>query len=210
LVAGRAVFTEQGWNGSLEEVARRAGVGVGTLYRHFPDRAALVRAVVLDLVGQMSAEGRLAAQQEATAFDALARFLRACLESRVSALVPAVLDELRDDEEFTAAQASSGALMRDLVEGARAAGQLRPDVGEADVGLLLVRLSRPLPHVAVDVDLELARRQLEVFLAGLQRPAQGLTGRRRDFSEVGTDDQVVTPDDTARRRQPRRAPTPDR
>ena len=48
--AARGVFAEAGSNASLEEIARRAGVGIGTLYRHFPTRQALLEAVYVDEV----------------------------------------------------------------------------------------------------------------------------------------------------------------
>jgi AcrR family transcriptional regulator len=51
--AGREVFSEKGVEGSLEEVARRAGVGIGTLYRHFPTREALAEAVLLERIEQV-------------------------------------------------------------------------------------------------------------------------------------------------------------
>src|SRR5580692_8989983 len=53
LAAGRAAFTEEGSSASLEEIARRAGVGIGTLYRHFPTRQALLEAVYRDQVEAM-------------------------------------------------------------------------------------------------------------------------------------------------------------
>ena len=49
LAAAREVFVEQGADAPLDEIARRAGVGIATLYRRFPDRAALLRAVALDV-----------------------------------------------------------------------------------------------------------------------------------------------------------------
>src|SRR5713226_8945397 len=50
LAAAREVFAEQGPDAALEEIARRAGVGIGTLYRHYPNRDALVEAVFRDRV----------------------------------------------------------------------------------------------------------------------------------------------------------------
>ena len=58
LAAAAEVFAEQGTDASLEEVARRAGVGVGTLYRHFPTRAALVEHVYRDGVARLAAQAR--------------------------------------------------------------------------------------------------------------------------------------------------------
>ncbi len=58
LEAARGAFGEHGADASLEEVARRAGVGIGTLYRHFPTRLALVEAVYRDDVDALSALAR--------------------------------------------------------------------------------------------------------------------------------------------------------
>src|SRR5581483_11221430 len=54
VAAARAVFTEEGTSAPLEDVARRAGVGIGTLYRHFPTRHALLEAVYIDEVEGMA------------------------------------------------------------------------------------------------------------------------------------------------------------
>src|SRR3954466_10062231 len=54
LAAAREAFTEAGRSASLEEIARRAGVGIGTLYRHFPTRADLVQAIYVDEVEALS------------------------------------------------------------------------------------------------------------------------------------------------------------
>jgi AcrR family transcriptional regulator len=55
IAAARDAFTESGTSASLEEVARRAGVGIGTLYRHFPNRQALLEAVYVDELGALCA-----------------------------------------------------------------------------------------------------------------------------------------------------------
>jgi AcrR family transcriptional regulator len=58
LAEARAVFAEHGTDASLEDVARRAGVGIGTLYRHFPNRHALMSAVFEDAVNELLARAR--------------------------------------------------------------------------------------------------------------------------------------------------------
>jgi AcrR family transcriptional regulator len=55
IAAARDAFTESGTSASLEEVARRAGVGIGTLYRHFPNRQALLEAVYVDELAALCA-----------------------------------------------------------------------------------------------------------------------------------------------------------
>jgi len=65
LATAAAVLKEQGTDASLEEVARRAGVGIGTLYRHFPTRAALLEAVLQETMGTLQARAKeLAAEPD--------------------------------------------------------------------------------------------------------------------------------------------------
>src|SRR3954464_3878310 len=74
LAAAREAFTEADRSASLEDIARRAGVGIGTLYRHFPTRADLVEAVYVDEVEAMSrSAGELA---ELDPWEALTAWLR--------------------------------------------------------------------------------------------------------------------------------------
>src|SRR5919201_5326161 len=79
LAAARAVFVEQGADAPLDDIARRAGVGIATLYRRFPDRDALMRAVVLDVLSRVGAEAARALEDDPTAFASLARYMRAAL-----------------------------------------------------------------------------------------------------------------------------------
>ncbi|MFB7345067.1 TetR/AcrR family transcriptional regulator [Streptomyces hydrogenans] len=78
VTAAREVFAETGPSASLNEIARRAGVGPGTLYRHFPDRSALLSAVLADRIETLGAHAeRLLASEDAD--DALEQWLRAFL-----------------------------------------------------------------------------------------------------------------------------------
>jgi AcrR family transcriptional regulator len=67
------VFVEVGTEAPLELIARRAGVGIATLYRHFPHRGALVRAVAVDAMSRTLAEARGALAEERDGFAALRR-----------------------------------------------------------------------------------------------------------------------------------------
>jgi AcrR family transcriptional regulator len=71
----RDVFVEQGVDVPLENIAQRAGVGIATLYRRFPDRLALTRAVALFVLLQVAAEARAALAEERDSFQALRRYL---------------------------------------------------------------------------------------------------------------------------------------
>src|SRR3954449_5533345 len=88
LAAAREAVAEKGAGVPLEEVAQRAGVGIATLYRRFPDRSALLRAVVIDALEQTRVAAAEAAKEHDDPFEALAGYLRSALELRVSAVIP--------------------------------------------------------------------------------------------------------------------------
>src|SRR6202011_2315042 len=94
LAAARDVFVEHGADAPLDEIARRAGVGIATLYRRFPDRAALVRAVALDVLARTASEARAAEADEPDPFAALGRYMHRALDLRISAVMPALLGHL--------------------------------------------------------------------------------------------------------------------
>ena len=178
LAAARDLVAERGPAVPLEEVAKAAGVGIATLYRRFPTRDALLRAVVLDALTRTRAAAEHAASVEGP-FDALATYLRVALELRVSAVMPQVLDLIDpDDTEVAEAREASAQAVVALVHAAHEGGQLPADVTFADVGMMLVRIARPLPGpMPADLKDELARRHLELFIRGLRGPAEGdLTG----------------------------------
>jgi AcrR family transcriptional regulator len=170
LAAARDVFVDQGPDAPLDAISAAAEVGIGTLYRRFPDRRALVRAVVIDVLGLAAEEARLALTEEPDAFQALARYLHRALDLRISAVMPALLDQMPpDDEEIASIRTRSWGLFQQLVDRAHAAGTLRADATFADIGLLLVRLARPLPGpIPRDLDNRLAHRHLELLLDGLR------------------------------------------
>jgi AcrR family transcriptional regulator len=173
LVAAREAFLEAGPGVPLEDVARRAGVGIATLYRRFGDRDGLLRAVVLAALedSRAAAEAALARADEGDdGLQALARYMHAVLDLRVSAVVPLALDrhDLEDPEIVPVREASAAAMER-LIRAAHDDGSLPRQVGFADIGTLLVRLSRPLPGgVPTALDDELAHRHLDLALAGMR------------------------------------------
>jgi AcrR family transcriptional regulator len=172
LAAARDVFVEQGTNAPLDDIARRAGVGIATLYRRFPDRPALLRQVALDLLGRSAHEASASLASEPDAFGALARYLHRALDLRIAAVMPVLVGQLQMDEELFAARRASSEAVDRIIAAARADGSLRPDAASGDVGMLLVRLSRPLPGpFPPTVDHRLAHRHLELLLDGLRPPA---------------------------------------
>jgi AcrR family transcriptional regulator len=181
LVSARDVFIESGPSVSLELVARRAGVGIGTLYRHFPDRWALMRAVVDHALAQTKAAAERASADAEDAFSALVGYLHAVIDLRVGALIPALLDEVRPAEQDDAAadgRADPADAVQRIIDAAHTEGSLDRDVTFGDIGIMLVRLSRPLPgRMPEELQHRLAHRHVGLLIEGL-RPRQST---RRDL-----------------------------
>jgi len=140
LEAAKAAFAEVGPEASLDEIARRARVGIGTLYRHFPTRDAIVEAVYRREVQQLG-ELAEALKSEPDPVDALRRWLRSNVEfvatkkgmSAALALAAHGSSEL-STYSFDRLTKAVGALL----ERAVAAGEIRADVGPEDVLRALV------------------------------------------------------------------------
>jgi AcrR family transcriptional regulator len=180
LAAARDVFVEQGAAAPLDVIARRAGTGIATLYRRFPDREALMRAVVLDALHKTADEARSAADEVPDPFDALVRYMHRALDIRTGAVIPALLDEisLHDDEMVQAREAGSQQLQT-LIDAAHQAGTLRREVTFADIGLLIVRLSRPLPGpFPREVNDALSHRHLDLVVNGMRGDASSATSEK--------------------------------
>jgi AcrR family transcriptional regulator len=172
------VFIEVGIEAPLERIARRAGVGIATLYRHFPQRDALVRGVAVDVMSRTLAEARAALEEEHDGFAALRRYMHRALDVGAPAIMPRLDNEVRNHPDVKALLDSTAAAQGELISVASGEGSLRAGVGFADIGLALARFSRPLGH-GFDPELEsgVAHRHLDVFIDGLrERGEPGLLG----------------------------------
>lgn len=215
LVAARDVFVERGPGAPLEEVARRAGVGIGTLYRRFADRSSLLRAVVQEALARTIEAAEQALAQECDGFSAVVRYMHAALEAKVSAVIPLVLNTEVDDEQLAPAREAGAALVQRLIDAAHADGTLAADVTFADIGTLLVRLARPLPGgLPPEVNDQLAHRHLDLLVEGLRhrttrQDASGPRMQRADLHAARETRREGTPDATAGRPAvtPMRPPT---
>ena len=172
LDVARDVFVERGPTAPLDQIAKRAGVGIGTLYRHFADRETLMREVVLDALAQSANAGERALAEASSAFGSLTTYLHAVLDLRVAAVIPVLLEQVElEGEELTAARERGARALQQIVDSAHAAGCLNSEVTFGDIGLMLIRLSRPLPgRITAELNAELAHRHLDLLINGL-RPA---------------------------------------
>lgn len=164
------LIIEQGPTAPMELIARRANVGIATLYRHFPDRSVLLRQVALDTVRQCGIEARAALAEEADAFSGLSRYMHDSIDLRIGAVMPVLADRIPMDEELLAARRTSREAVEALVAAAHREGSLRPDITSGDIGLLIIRLTPPLPGaIAPEDNHRLSHRHLELLLDGLLR-----------------------------------------
>jgi AcrR family transcriptional regulator len=139
LEAAREVFAEQGLEAPLEEIALRAGVGIATLYRRFPTRAQLVAAALIDKVTQYAetAEQALAAGDPWAGFTSFVE--RICeMQANDRGLSDLLSMALPADEQVEQLRRLANARVVELVERAKAAGQLRQDFVGEDLLLLLI------------------------------------------------------------------------
>jgi AcrR family transcriptional regulator len=142
------VFGEGGESASTEEVARRAGVGIATVFRHFPTKAQLLQAVLTRRFGRLrtQAEALLDTADPGAAFFDFFRHLVADAPSKI-AIGEALLDS-GGDRDGDAARASDGlrGAVGDLLHRAQQAGAVRADVDLPEVYALLVATSRTFAH----------------------------------------------------------------
>lgn len=169
LAAAHDVFSAGGPNASLEAVARQAGVGIGTLYRHFPTREAMFQAVYTREVDQLVAlAGTLA--EEGAPFDAVRTWLHAVVgvvatkRGMIAALAPAAgsSDQLYADSSARMMKALTG-----LMTTAAEAGQIRADIEPGDVMRAMMGICYARDQAPGWQDQVL--RLVDVFLDGLRR-----------------------------------------
>ncbi|MFF8944351.1 TetR/AcrR family transcriptional regulator [Streptomyces sp. NPDC014864] len=188
VTAAREMFVEFGPEVPLDEIARRAGVGNATLYRNFPDRDALVREVVCSVMDRTALAAEQALAETGDAFEALERFVHVAADERISALCPMIsstFDQHHPDLE--AARERVERLVEEVMDRAKAAGQLRSDVGVGDLMVAVAQLSRPPAGTGCLGTDRFVHRHLQLFLDGLRAPARSvLPGEATTMEDLRT------------------------
>jgi AcrR family transcriptional regulator len=143
LAAAREAFAEGGESTSLEEIARRAGVGIGTLYRHFPNRQALVEALYIDEVEDVC---RSAAELDgAEPWEALEGWFERLIAyiGTKRALAHELLNYLEPEAAlFQVCRASLFNAGEPLLKRAQDAGVVRPDVTIAELIQMVIGIAK--------------------------------------------------------------------
>ncbi|TNY37387.1 TetR/AcrR family transcriptional regulator [Thermomonospora catenispora] len=144
-IVGAAIeaFTEQGPTASMEEIARAAGVGIGTLYRHFPDRRALMEEIAADTVRRLLEAAREFAARPVSRWQVLLLIVEHSVGLPL-ALLKSWSPAEDERSEVCGLISALNALYAEIAEGAQREGALRTDIAPQEVvELLSVVMCRP-------------------------------------------------------------------
>ncbi|MEV0970410.1 TetR/AcrR family transcriptional regulator [Microtetraspora glauca] len=137
------LFAERGTGVSMEEIARSAGLGVGTLYRHFPDRQALVEDIAADVLRRLLTFGQATIERTASPWQALLLIVAHCAGLPL-ALTKSLSDAPSAHPELVRLRQDLDTLFAQIAEQAQEEGTMRRDIPPSEViGLLNVAVCRP-------------------------------------------------------------------
>jgi AcrR family transcriptional regulator len=162
------LILESGGAPTRDAVARRAGIGIATLYRHFPDQQALLRGVALDVLDRTIAAGEAALAEADDGVAAVRRYLHATIDTGLGAVN--IVHALLDDTAWPERGAAAANMLERLTAAAHRAGGSR-SLTASDIALASIRFCRPLSiGLGPEAERDLAHRHLDIFLDGLLPP----------------------------------------
>jgi AcrR family transcriptional regulator len=190
IAAAQAAFAEHGLDLPMEDVARRARVGVGTLYRRFPDREALLRAVAQDNFAAVVDDARAALVEEPTAWRALVRLMSRSgslrLSVQLAVLLPPAWATIKADPLTLQLRDDLMAALDQIVQRAQQEGSLRADIGTGDVAVMISLLLRRIPADSSATSETMLGRAVVLILDGLRAasssPLPGRPMTTQDFT----------------------------
>jgi len=170
IATGREVFAEQGPDASLEEVARRAGVGIGTLYRHFPSRETLAEEIFAEHIAEVVAAAEDAAVAE-DAWAGLVSFFERVLDLQARNLpLRGLFLRHGGGRGIAERRRRIVPLLERLVERGREQDVLRDDLAAGDLTVALWSFS-PVLEATAEVAPNVWRRHLRILLDGMRPEA---------------------------------------
>ena len=175
LKAASEVFTERGLDVSLDEVARHAGVGVGTVYRRFRTKEELVEALFVNRIEEVAALAE-EATRAADPWSGLACFMEqaATILAEDTGLRQMLMFATYGGDRVRYARQRNAPLVTKLVERAQAAGQLRSDLRPTDIPFIVFVLT-DAAQFARRVNPDIWRRYLTLILDGLRPGREGVS-----------------------------------
>lgn len=165
------LILESGGEPAMDAVARRADVGVGTLYRHFADRHELLRAVVLEVLDRTIERGRVALAESPDGREAVRRYMHDAIDTGLGAVN--IVQPLLETPDWPERRTAAEEILERLVAVARRDGAIGEGVAAADIAMATIRFCRPL-GIGLDRAIEraIAHRQLDDYLHGLAAGAE--------------------------------------
>ena len=168
LDAAVEMILEIGAEPPLDGIARRAGVGIGTLYRHFPDRQSLLSAVAQHVLDQSAVTAEAALVEATNGYDAVRQYMHAAVDRGVGVLN--LIHPLLDAPDWSVQRTRAAAHLGAMLERGKNEGFLGDQVGPADIVFAIIRFSRPLAMGMSRADESaIAHRQLDIYIDGLGR-----------------------------------------
>ena len=166
LAAAVTVILEHGPDAPVDAVARHAGVGIGTLYRHFPERPQLLDAVARHVLAAAIAGAEQAMADATDGHDAVRRYLHAAVDAGVGVLN--LIHPALDEPDWPAERTRMAALLGDIIQRGVDDGTLRPETAAHDIVFAVIRFSRPVAIGLTHSDERaLAARHLDIYVDGL-------------------------------------------
>lgn len=166
LDAAIELILEVGAEPPLDAIARRADVGVGTLYRHFPDRENLLDAVAQHTLARSIEAAETALASTLDGYGALRQYMHAAVGLGVGVLN--LIRPLLDDPDWTDQRTRMATLLEAILERGKKDGRLRRETRAPDIVFPVIRFSRP---VAVGLpradERAMAHRHLDIYIDGL-------------------------------------------
>jgi AcrR family transcriptional regulator len=180
LVAAQDVFAESGYEASMERIAQRAGVGVGTLYRRFPNKESLVVAI-MEMAGQRSLELATEVLENAPPAEGIFEFLRRCVGLPASLRALVSRSPHLAETHLGMVESLAGPVTR-LITNAKAAGSIRTDVTFSDIAIILLSVRAvedryEADEVAAKLGRQQGERHLQLLFDGLRTTGSVLPHR---------------------------------
>jgi AcrR family transcriptional regulator len=169
LEAADEVFAEHGPQASTEEVARRAGVAIGTVFRHFPTKADLLRALMKRLLQQLTDDAGALAEHGDPKTALFEFFTRLVERTTANRTVVNLLAAEGIDVQITGALGSLTSAVRELLQRGQQAGAIRAEIRADEVMALLISACQGALHGGWSP--ELRQRTLNIMFAGLTTTA---------------------------------------
>jgi AcrR family transcriptional regulator len=161
------LILEVGGEPARDAIAERAAVGIGTVYRHFPDRQALLHAVARYVLERTIATGEAIVAASTDSLGAVRQYMHAAVDSGIG--VVNMIHPLLDDTDWPDLQGRAESLLSALIERNRHDHRLRPDLSVSDIVFATIRFGRPLAiGLPLAEDRTIAHRQLDRYIDGLR------------------------------------------